>query len=755
MAELAELNALDSDSRAVLAATKLHIPPVRPQHVPRVRLIDALVERPARKVTLIEASAGYGKTTLIAEWASSDKEARDFAWLSLDEGDNDPVRFWAGVIDAIRLLEPGFGERAAAAVAARSIGIVDVALPLLLNELAELEREIVLVLDDYHVVRNEEAHRSVAFLIAHLPSPLHLALATRTEPPLPLARMRAGGELLEVRGNDLRFDDEETAELLRRALDLDLDSTAVSRLRQRTEGWPAGLYLAGLSLRGRPDPDRFIDSFAGNDRHIVDYLSSEVLADQGAELRDFLLRTSILDRLCGPLCDHVAGAEDSTARLVGLESRNLFLVPLDHTRTWYRYHRLFGELLRHELEHAHPGVSGGLHRRAREWFEREGSVAEAIHHGVAGGDLEHARELIAANWNEYFNRGRLGTIRHWLDSLPRPTVTEDARLCVAGAWVALDRGELADARGWIDTATRATSPDPVSSAEADIGVLCAVHGFKVGSLEESQSAAREVIGITDGQQESFARTVAKLILGVALYWNGESEEAGARLPRAAELSKRGANDLGQAYALGYLGLIAADRGDAAEADRLGLAAVELREGAEFREHFVLMAAHLARSRAAEGQGRLDQAEHEASRAVELSRRGAGRLEIGASLLALSRVRQLRGDRDEARHLLRSAREAIDGCADPGGLATAVAAAERGVRVARGPTTRSNVQVEELTDRELAVLRLLASDLSRREIADALYVSQNTIKTHLRGIYRKLDATTRATAVARARELELL
>ena len=745
-------------SGAVLAATKLHIPEVRPELLTRARLVDALVAGATRKLTLAEAPAGYGKTTLLAEWCSSPAERRDFAWLSLDEGDSDPARFWTGVIDALRGIEPGLAPSAREALGARNIDLIEVALPLLLNELVQIEREIVLVLDDYQVVRDDEVHRSVAFMLDHLPEHLHLAIATRSDPPLPLARLRAGGEMIEIRERDLRFSDEEAAQLLRRTVGLDLDDAAVTRLSERTEGWPAGLYLAGLSLRGRDDVAGFIELFAGDDRHILDYLSSEVLADKEEGLKDFLLRTSVLERLSGPLCDAVAETEDSGRLLELIESQNLFLIPVDTTRTWYRYHRLFAELLRHELRAADPTAIRELHRRAGEWYQAEGSVPDAIHHASEAGDIEDARELIARHWNDYFNQGRLGTVERWLAAIPRGSVIEDPRLCVAGAWLGLDRGELEQAREWIEAAAVARQSWPVPtddrSIEAEIGVCRSVHRFKVGELDAAGAAATEVIGVAD--KDTFPYTVAQLILGVTLYWRSELDGAAAALLEGEQSARETDNDLGRSYALGYLALIEADRERADEAVRLGSKATGLSDAPGFVEHFVVSIGHLALARAAELRGSLEDAERSSRRAVELARRGAGRLEVAATQLALARVRHLQGDRAEARELLRDARSVIQDCDDAGTLAAVLAAAEGGLAVvARGTALGGPSPRERLSDREVVVLRMLAGTLSRREIADSLYVSQNTIKTQIRSIYQKLDASDREAAVARARELGLL
>jgi LuxR family transcriptional regulator, maltose regulon positive regulatory protein len=756
VAEVQEVPILGSG--AVLAATKLHIPAVRPELIARAALVEELASRPRRNLALVEAPAGYGKTTLIAEWCSSTREDRGFAWLSLDEGDSDPVRFLAGVIDALRTVEPGMGAAALDALESRSVRVRDVALPLLLNELAGLERDVVLVLDDYQTVRGEGVHGVVEVLLDHLPDGLQVVIGTRVDPPLSLARRRARGQLTELRAADLRLTPAEAAELLRRTVGLDVSDDEVSRLHERTEGWPAGLYLAGLSLRGRADRHRFIESFAGDDRHIVDYLASEVLGEQPEHVRTFLLKTSLLERLCGPLCDAVTGSSDSARLLERVESQNLFLIPLDTTRTWYRYHRLFGELLRHELELSDRDAAWELHRSACDWYRQQDLIPDAIRHATLAGDVDEARELINAHWNDYFNRGRLATVEQWLAAIPTQSVRSDPRLCVAGAWLALDRGALEDARGWIESAVQATQAggagwDPQAVA-ADIGVLRAVHGFKVAELESARVAAQDVLELAD--EGTFPHTVARLILGVTLYWQGEPAEAAEVLRDAADAAAADENLLGQSYALGYLGLVEIDRGAPDEADRLGKEALGLSDSPGFREHFVLMLAHLARGRAAKLDGRLEDAEAEIRRGVEIADRGAGRLEVAAALLALARIRHLRGDPAEARDAILKAQDVIDRCPETGTLGRAVAAAHTGFKVAApGVGHPSAGPAEELTDRELAVLRLLPSPLSRREIAEALYVSPNTIKTHAKGIYRKLDAASREDAVSRARELGIL
>ena len=424
-----------------MLASKLRLPAGRPGAVVRQPLLSRLSEdRPARLV-VISAPAGWGKTCLLRDWRLADTASRT-AWVSVDPGDNDPVRFWAHVIASVAGVSPGFGAAALPVLTAPGAGSTDAVLPMLVNELEVLPAPVTLVFDDYHLISNQDILRSVAFMVEHLPPAVRLALAVRADPELPLARLRARGEMFEIRADDLRFTEAETAALLNGTLGLALGQADIRALQQRTEGWAAGLYLAGLSLRGRPEPSAFIQAFAGDDRQIVDYLLAEVLDGLPAEIRSFLLRTSVLDRLSGPLCDAVTGGSGSQRILEEMERANLFLVRLDTRRRWYRYHQLFGELLRHELDRAEPGLAAVLHRRASQWHQAHGNLAEAIGHAISAGDLAGARELIASGWHACFNEGLVETVESWLDRLPPEIVADDARLCLVRAWLARNLGRL-------------------------------------------------------------------------------------------------------------------------------------------------------------------------------------------------------------------------------------------------------------------------------------------------------------------------
>jgi LuxR family transcriptional regulator, maltose regulon positive regulatory protein len=439
--------------------------------VVRKELLDRLLDDASAKLVLVVAPAGWGKTSLLRDWCASG-EASATAWLSADGADNDPARFWAGVIAALRTVCPGVGADAQEMRKAPGANAADGVLPSLINDLAGAAGRMTLVIDDFHLIANEEIKQGFGFLVDHLPVTLGLVVATRCDPDLPLARMRARGELAEFRADDLRFSETEAADLLNATLGLALPPDDIHALHERTEGWAAGLYLAALSLRGREDVAKAIPEITGETRQFVDYFAAEVLADQPAEVRSFLLRTSVLNGFCASLCDTVAGPADSdgpagpagsdgsagSQRLLEeLERSQLFLVPLDSTRQWYRYHTLFAEWLRHELDRSEPGLAAELHRRASAWHREHGSVSEAIDHAIRAGELADARDLIAAHWQPLLNEGLPETVDAWLDRLPAQMVAEDARMCMIRAWLARFLGRLDEVEPWLAAAKAAAA----------------------------------------------------------------------------------------------------------------------------------------------------------------------------------------------------------------------------------------------------------------------------------------------------------
>src|SRR6201993_2022976 len=529
----------EAGAGAVLLATKLHVPAIGGQLVRGAALRDALSAGRSRKLTLLSAPAGSGKTTLLAQWALGAGEDQRFGWLSLDRSDNDPVWFWMYVVAALQKVSPGVGTRALELLA-MGADPVQVVLPTLLNDLDATASPMVLILDDYNLVINRAVHEQLGFFIGRLPANLHLVVATRSDPLLPLARLRASGDLAEMRTDDLRFGVIEAEHLLNEVLGLDLAQADIQLLHRRTEGWAAGLYLAALSLAGRTDTAEFIRTFAGDNRHIVDYLMAEVLDRQPPQMRSFLLRTSVLGRLSGPLCDTVLQTSGSAAVLAKIERENLFVVPLDMSRQWYRYHQLFGELLRTELRRSEPDLVADLHRRAASWFETEGLIDEAVRHLVAAGDVARSADLIAMDWVDEFNGGGLSTVVGLLDLLPEETVLQDPRLCVARAWIALSVGQLDDAAEWIEAVENRSAADTAEGGaiSAQVVVLRAVHLFKTAEVAAALETARRAITLDLGEAP-LGQSSAYCIYGSALYFSGSTQEAQTAFRRAVELAAKG------------------------------------------------------------------------------------------------------------------------------------------------------------------------------------------------------------------------
>jgi LuxR family transcriptional regulator, maltose regulon positive regulatory protein len=411
----------------LLLTTKLNVPSNRSTLVVRPRLLRRLDEGSRGKLTLISAPAGYGKTTLLGEWVL--RSEMPVGWVSLDEGDNDSTSFFSYLISALQTVETDIGESILRSLRAPQPPPTQVVLTALVNEIAAISnRNLALVLDDYHVIRNESIHAALAFLLEHLPPQMHLMIASRTDPPLPLARLLVGGHLTKLAAPDLRFTPEEVGSFLNEAMSLDLSAKDLAALEEHTEGWVAGLQLAALSVRGREDVSRFTSAFAGTDRHDFDYLADEVLDRQSKDTRSFLLQTSILDRLSGRLCDAVTGQGGGQAKLEELERMNLLMVPLDDERRWYRYHHLFSDFLRERLRRESPKLVFELHRRASGWHERNGTASEAIGHAVAAGDFDRAGDLTERLAGEMGGRGESPVLERLLRAMPEEVLRSRPRL---------------------------------------------------------------------------------------------------------------------------------------------------------------------------------------------------------------------------------------------------------------------------------------------------------------------------------------
>jgi LuxR family maltose regulon positive regulatory protein len=568
-----------------ILATKLYVPPPRPKVVLRPRLIEWLNEGLNRRLTLVCAPAGFGKSTLISEWVAAGP--RPVAWLSLDEGDNDSTRFLSDLVAALQTIAPNIGEGVFGALGSPQPPPTESILTVLLNEVATVPEDLVLILDDYHVIDAEPIDYALSFLLEHLPPRMHLVIATREDPRLPLARLRARNQLTELRAADLRFTPSEAAGFLEGVMDLDLSAEDIAALETRTEGWIAGLQLAAISMQGHKDPTSFIESFTGSHHFVLDYLVEEVLHQQPESVQTFLLRTSILDYLCGPLCEAVllypSGSGQETLEYIG--RANLFLVPLDNERRWYRYHHLFADLLRQRLhESVHQSVASStgdekeslaeLHRRASQWYEDHGLEIEAFHHAAAANDVERAERLIEGVGVPLHFRGAGASVLNWLESLPtavlnaRPSLwlTYASALMMTGQHTAVEQNLQA-----ADAALKGTEPDDstrdlvgrIASMRATVAVirhdvesllaqsrraleylhpdnlpLRTAATYTLGyayQLQGDRAAAREtyaeVISISNSFGASIYTTAATLCLG-------QVQEAENQLPLAAETYRR-------------------------------------------------------------------------------------------------------------------------------------------------------------------------------------------------------------------------
>jgi len=524
--------------RDVLLATKLHVPGLRPGFVPRPRLADRLDEGLGRGFVLVCAPAGFGKTALLADWARCGRWP--VAWLSLDAGDNDPARFWRHAVAALDGVYPGIGERVGPLLGPPTPSSFEGLVMALINELAAQPRadEVLLVLDDYHLVGSEPVHASVGFLLEHLPPGLHVVLASRADPPLALARLRARGQLAEVRAGELRFTAGEAAVMLREAAGADLPDAAVAALAARTEGWASGLQLAGLSLRGRADVAGFVAAFTGSHRYVLDYLAEEVLDGQTEQMRAFLLETSVLERLSGELCDAVTGRSDGQAMLEQVERAGLFLVPLDEVRGWWRYHHLFADLLRARLKQQQPDRVAALHRAAATWSDEHGLADDAVQHALAAGDAVWAAWLTERHFDALLLRGEGATIQRWLATLPAELIRSRLRLLLAQAWLALTGGDVEGAgapldaaeRVFADAADEAFEPSAGIAGSLLVNVPAAIALFRAdlarlrGDAEGTAAYATQALAVI-GEGERLLDSATRLHLAWAEWLRGRLEDA--------------------------------------------------------------------------------------------------------------------------------------------------------------------------------------------------------------------------------------
>ena len=565
-----------------LLATKLFIPPARLEWVLRTNLIERLNQGLSHKLTLISAPAGFGKTTLLSELVYNLKTPErsgipTFCWVSLDKEDNDPARFWAYVMAALQTGLPGVGRGLQEALQSPLPPPIETILATLINEIAAGQQALVLILDDFHVIEAQPIHDGLVFLLDHLPPQMHLVISSRANPPWPLACLRSRHDLVELRARDLRFTPNEAATFLNQIMKLNLTAGDTTALDERTEGWIAGLQMAALSLQGRDNAHSFISAFTGSHRFIFDYLVEEVLQNQTREVQDFLLETSILERLNASLCNYISGREsgiksresdttllarfstlDSQTILENLDRANLFIIPLDNERQWYRYHHLFADLLRSRLEHDQPDQFVNLHVRASTWCEEHGFLPEAIKHALSARNIERAANLVEGNALALLNHGQLATLLNWLNALSQETVHSRPWLCIARAWLYAYGGQAEALVACLqDAENRLAEIEDLEQQKSLSGYIAAIRAYDTWQRGESELAIRHARQALEAlpKTDRVARSQVATTLGLALQYSGDYDGTAQAYQLAVATSRETGDMHLTAFAYGCLAFL--------------------------------------------------------------------------------------------------------------------------------------------------------------------------------------------------------
>ena len=656
-----------------LLATKLYLPRRRPGFITRPRLTERLDESLTRGLVLVCAPAGFGKTALLADWAR--RSRRSAAWVSLDQGDNDPARFWRHVIAALERVRPGTVEQLAPLLGPPSPPAFDGLVTALINNLAGSPGadEMVLVLDDYHLIDAQLVHAALGFLLDHRPAALRLVLASRADPPLALARLRGRGQLAELREAELRFTAEEAAALLHQAAGSALPEDAVAALTARTEGWVVGLQLASLSLRQHSDVAGFLATFSGSHRYVLDYLTEEVLEHQPDEVRSFLLETSILERLSGGLCDAVTGRPGGQAMLERLERANLFLVPLDEVRGWWRYHQLFADLLRARLQRERPRRVPALHHNAAAWQAEHGLAGDAVGHALAAGDAAWAARLVEQQADALLARSEGATLLRWLEALPVDLVRCRPRLLLAQARLAIFSRRLAGADSLLDAAERARDEAPAQADEpfepsvgrpasvlanipATITLQRAILAELRGDAEGTVAHASQALAML-GPGEWMLAALARTHLAVAEWLSGRLPQAESAFAASAAQWRAAGESFPAAWSSHQLGEVQRAQGRLGAAQETYRQALEIAAGSGRAARPTAGIAHVGLAEVAYQQGELEVAQGHLTEGIPLCRQLIYPQPLAAGLAVLAWIRQAADDHAGALEAMEEAERA--------------------------------------------------------------------------------------------------
>jgi LuxR family maltose regulon positive regulatory protein len=704
---------------ASLLATKLFIPRARQNLVSRLHLVARLNQCLSHKLTLISAPAGFGKTTLISAWAQ--ELPQPVAWLSLDEADNDPTRFAHYLVAALQQIDPAIGRDVLDAPAPR----IDTVIEALINDLATCPADFVLVLDDFHLIDDAAIHEAIRTLVAHQPPQMHLVIATREDPQLPLARLRALGQLLELRAQDLRFSSAETAAFLKDVMGLALNAQDVSELEARVEGWVAGLQLAALSMQHRENPGELIAALSGSHHFILSYLTEEVLRQLSPELQTFLLQTSVLDQLSGPLCDALTGRTDSAALLERLHTSNAFVIPLDETHQWYRYHHLFADLLRNQLNHTQPQLAHTLHARASAWFElQEGGASDAIEHAFAAEDYLRLVRLMEVYARPVLLQGYAQTVENWLRRLPLEWRMAGPHANLAFAGSLMLRGQLGEVEPYLRNAEAAA---PSNAVSAEVCALRAGLASVRGDSQEGCRLALEAVALAP-PEDLYLQGMVRFYLGMVYNYAGQVVPAIAAYQDALPLCRAADNTLASMLIVANLALLYHTRGQLHAAAEVCRQTIEAFGPSSTSP--ALATVYCCESEVLFEWGDQEAARRQLQRWLELSKRGGHVAALAYGGVVLSRIQQAQGDLPAAQATLDQARSLI-GRGMPAWVAPEVVAQQATLALAQGDDAaaqqalaQAGVRIEDETNHtreviHMAYLRLLLHQGQEEHLAQAL------------------------------------
>lgn len=768
----------------MLLQTKLYRPTPRPDLIPRARLCERLAaglwtgDAFGRKLTLIAAPAGFGKTTLIVDFGLWIAEATQpkpqienlkSAWLSLDEADNDPVRFLRYVIAALQSTIPELGREAASLLESSAPPALEETLAGLINEIAAAGCPVILTLDDYHVIHHVGIEPLLMFLLDHQPPNLHLIIASRSDPVLRLTRLRARGQLLELRARDLRFTQAEAAAFLTHTMGLTLRPEWIAALEQRTEGWIAGLQLAALSMQGRDNTQTFIQDFTGSQHFVLEYLVDEVLQRQPEALQQFLLETSILQRMCAPLCDVVTASAASGEALADLQRRNLFVIPLDGEHYWLRYHHLFAEFLKSHLQRTRADALPALHRRAAEWFQAHNYPEEALHHAFAIPDYPYVSRLVVDNWRRVYHTGRLDTAVRWLESLPGDLLRQSPALGVAYSWTLFIRGEYDRIGAYLDDITQAFDR-MVTAGELPVGhpeyniimhqviLLRAIVMRHRGDVASAIRQVEELLQTVAQLRETLGPVVVDMgytacysQMGYNYVAANDLERADDYLSRVSSHARACGNFFSLAHATMEWAHINLIQGRVARAEEICRRELALTEQPAYADYPAFCLIQLALADVLRVKQAWGEAESLLHQGLDTARKSGHQYYLAQGYLVAARLHHAQEKPAQAQEAMRQA-EKIAAAIHNRFLDEAIAQTRETLKSKTSPT---QPLIEPLSERELDVLRLICAGKSNQEIADDLFLALNTVKRHANNIYGKLGVSRRAQAIIEARRLGLV